>query len=1290
MAGSSQELWRVFSPQSIVPGRCLARTWSDGRGDQCLKPAVAGEDFCCPHSKKCVMGRVDGPIPDAKLMEFLRLHRRRSSQKVPASSCEGDEANRGVDVSGLSPCRPDAGDSAMGGPRKVRRQASDAPSEGTGGGSSVGTPPKRQPKRQRAAGEAGDEPRPKKPKAAKGPPAKSKVKVKDEEDDLRKKLIPFGANFVKQDLKRGGRKGSAAGMTKAGAIARKYYNPNGTLKAKHKRPLGQVTPGFENTKSARIRMLKARGLANTTLVDVVSKKVDAFSPGITDALLESLPVSSTGLGEIASCRPPDAVLLRPPPLEKSSAEAGAVWPASVPEAEALWPPSGSVAPEKLLPMGDEDDEPPPMHLEAFEEPPEEADLFRVEEPRGVITTTKQAEEKPPRSGAAEQAVEAKLQRSSPEAAVDWEVPPAPPDLPQEVYGENRGKETAEESQEAPPTLQPSWPPPLPAKPTEEYTGADLQYILRGTFGHERFRAGQQEAMLSVLSRKPTLLLLSTGSGKSLCYQMPAYVLREEGLTLVISPLVSLMADQLSRLPVCLRGAIVTGQQTREQVRSVMRAVRGRLVDVLFISPERLSMWAFDGCGLPPIALACIDEAHCVSEWSHNFRPDYLRLREFLTEGLGAHRVLALTATATRPTVHSVCSILGIETIVRSDSTFSLKELLAEPTQPRVQRTNLTMDVQNCGSDDHQERLLIDILRSEEHMRSSAVVYVWKKATCDQLSRQLDVRVRGGVRSYHAGMMPEARSIVQESFMAGTTRVVVATMAFGMGLDKPDIRLVVHFNIPKSIENYIQETGRGSRDGKPGHCITLLNSRDYKSMRWMECGSGGGTGKAELVRKLLVNILEDADNKGKGTFQCHRLSDEALAMSYPDGFEASASAANASDGISPPLPKGWRPFNVAFDEQEASRMLNCPLDELHSVLVQFAYRTRGRITLFSRFPTKLKLRFFKTSADELMERDPLLRKILPMAKKTMGVHSIETAFALSQLGGEPGRLSLALWQAQGGEFSVEKADVGYMLQVLAPCDERQIDQWAEEISSINRQARSNSIAKLDAVYLALSRAAGMKDDKEATTKHSKDKDGDTVKPTTADKYLNELIDAYFAVGKGGDACVAVAGSAEAQRTIMREALGKEYRRDLDASSEMALYTAGPSANGKVAADGTRGSQEGTGDASEKVSAAQELDATIGQVVYQSVARLIMGASWPDVASDASSVGHAAAQVLAGIGSAILPARKWREHPCWGKFKGFIGGDFDALEEHCVSAVEKLRRLQKARNSSGSATAPAGSK
>ena len=188
------------------------------------------------------------------------------------------------------------------------------------------------------------------------------------------------------------------------------------------------------------------------------------------------------------------------------------------------------------------------------------------------------------------------------------------------------------------------------------------------------------------------------------------------------------------------------------------------------SGRRLATWSFDGCGLPPIALACIDEAHCVSEWSHNFRPDYLRLHEYVVGALGAKRVLALTATATRPTVKSVCDILRLDTVVRSDRSFTVEELMQEPTQPTVQRSNLTMDVRSVPDAEFQVRELINILRNEVGPSESVVVYVWRRATADQLAKQLRPYVRGGVNAYHGSMLADVRSTVQENFMSGKVLV----------------------------------------------------------------------------------------------------------------------------------------------------------------------------------------------------------------------------------------------------------------------------------------------------------------------------------------------------------------------------------------------------------------------------------------------------------------------------------------------------------------------------------------
>lgn len=692
---------------------------------------------------------------------------------------------------------------------------------------------------------------------------------------------------------------------------------------------------------------------------------------------------------------------------------------------------------------------------------------------------------------------------------------------------------------------------------------------------------------------------------------------------------------------------MSSQQSREQCRTVMRAVRARLVDVLYISPERLSMWSFDGCGLPPIALACIDEAHCVSEWSHNFRPDYLRLHEFLVGSLGASRLLALTATATRPTIKSVCDVLRLDVIIRSDRIFKLQELLEEPNQPRVQRDNLTMDVKRVDGDEAHVKALVELLKSKEYGNRSTIVYVWRKMQVDQLVKKLRVHLRHGVSAYHGGLNPDTRRAVQDAFMQGTARVVVATMAFGMGLDKPDIRVVIHFSVPKSIEHYVQETGRCSRDAEPGHCIALVNSREFKSMRWMTSGGGGNSTQSGIVRRLLTLLFGDVSmqptstsNRQKKLCSRHELSAEAV-----------AEACNG-EAITD-VPESWKPYYVAFDEAEIAKDLNIQQDELHSVLAHFAYRARGHVVLHSKFPTKMKMRFFKSDPEELAQCDPFLKKVLPLAKKVAGVYTLDTSQALALLGGQPSKLSKGLWDAQGDEFSVEKAEYGYMIAILRPADEALVATWVADVVAINQIAHRNGLAKLDATYCAMMRAA------EASTKSSElqGKPSDPNAPSSiegqiaANETLTGLIDAYF--GAATDPSAAVAGDGIEQRRMLREALGDDYRPTPPA----------------VEGSGRAGVAESSGG-----SVLDERLELEGAAVYSLVARLTMSSEWPTMPSDdPAAIAHAAAQFLAGISTQMLPAKKHKDHRCWGKFKEFR--DFELLEELVLTAYTKLQVLRK---------------
>jgi len=471
------------------------------------------------------------------------------------------------------------------------------------------------------------------------------------------------------------------------------------------------------------------------------------------------------------------------------------------------------------------------------------------------------------------------------------------------------------------------------------------------------------------------------------------------------------------------------------------------------------------------------------------------------------------------------------------------------------------------------------------------------------------------------------------------------------LDKSNIRLVVHFGLPRSIENYIQETGRCSRDGAPGHCVALVSPRDYKTMRWLASGGAGGGTQASVVRRLLSMLFI----KGQpGPYQRYELGDGAIAAARARiDIDTNGVTHDAATMATPD--SSWKAYCVALDEKEVSREMNCSTDELHSVLAHLSRHARGFTSLISNFPTKLKLRFFRTDADELAKIDPLLGQVLPLAKKIGPVHSIETAKALAKMGGNAGQLSNALWQARGDEFSMEKADYGYMLSVLKPVSDAQLEDWALQISNINIRAQENSVEKLDAAFIALSRAAEAVDE---DAKHNPDDACNSV-----DSTLTGLIDAYFAATD--DPSHVVAGDGDIRRRLLSSALGEEYHNSVSLRHAQQLVQKTP-----MPATVSRQEQPDGSDAS---SSQEQLQSG---VVCATVARLVTSPDWPDFPSDdPDAVAHAVAQFLAGIGSVVLPARRWREHRFWGRFRNI--GDFQLLEELVRGAVVKIRGLNRPR-------------
>ncbi|MEW4567784.1 RecQ family ATP-dependent DNA helicase [Tautonia sp. JC769] len=339
--------------------------------------------------------------------------------------------------------------------------------------------------------------------------------------------------------------------------------------------------------------------------------------------------------------------------------------------------------------------------------------------------------------------------------------------------------------------------------------ADPKRTLHERFGLEQFRPGQREVIDAVLDGRDVLCVMPTGGGKSLCYQLPALLL--DGLTLVVSPLIALMKDQVDGLHARgLRATLINSTlDPGEQHARLMEAEAGRY-DLLYVAPERFRSGRFVEimARMRPRLLA-IDEAHCISEWGHDFRPDYARLG-LARRKLGMPPCIALTATATD--------------LVRRDIAEQLD--LREPAQfvTGFDRPNLAYAVVEARRDADKFDELSALLR---RTRGSVVVYASSRKRCETIAEHVRFDLRRSVVAYHAGLDREQRHAAQESFMSGDVDVIVATNAFGMGVDKPDIRAVVHFNLPGTLEAYYQEAGRAGRDGQSAECLLLYAPGDRK-------------------------------------------------------------------------------------------------------------------------------------------------------------------------------------------------------------------------------------------------------------------------------------------------------------------------------------------------------------------------------------------------------------------------------------------------------------------------------
>ena len=370
-------------------------------------------------------------------------------------------------------------------------------------------------------------------------------------------------------------------------------------------------------------------------------------------------------------------------------------------------------------------------------------------------------------------------------------------------------------------------------------------VLKKYFGYESFREGQQELITNILERHDVLGIMPTGAGKSICYQVPAVML--EGITLVISPLISLMKDQVGTLNEAgIRAAYLNSSLSYAQYRKALSLARGYTYKIIYVAPERLMSDEFLSFAKEmKISMVCVDEAHCVSQWGQDFRPHYLHIREFLKEMPQRPIVSAFTATATTQVKEDILQLLDMKDPYTITTGFDRKNLYFAVEKPK----------------DKYQALLHYV---KQHTEDAGIVYCLSRKTVEEVCDRLCADGFAATR-YHAGLSDAERMNNQDDFIYDRKTIMVATNAFGMGIDKSNVRFVVHFNMPQNMESYYQEAGRAGRDGEQADCILLYSGKDVRLNQFLIEQGSGHEDMEEAVRMELQQ--KEKERLKSMTFYC---------------------------------------------------------------------------------------------------------------------------------------------------------------------------------------------------------------------------------------------------------------------------------------------------------------------------------------------------------------------------------------------------------------------------------------